>query len=94
LKVVFNFRRSGAMLGNQNHTCKSQRLRLAEGPVCSVDRCSCGILHFNVGPLTLRLEAEAVESMWSVLGEALHRLAALEARSTTPAPRVRAAGVS
>jgi len=56
----------------------SHRSRLAEGPVCMVEECSCGVLHLSIGPVTLRLQSDAVESMWATLGEALRRRAACE----------------
>ena len=56
----------------------SHRARLAEGPICMVEECSCGVMHLTIGPVTLRLQAEAVESMWVTLGEAISRHAAHE----------------
>lgn len=53
-------------------SCDPQRQTLARGSMCSVDRCSCGILHVNIGPFSMRLEAAVVESLWRTLGEALH----------------------
>ena len=57
---------------------ESHRSRLADGPICSVEECSCGVMHLTIGPVTLRLQAEAVESMWVTLGEAISRHAAQE----------------
>ncbi len=54
------------------------RIRLAEGPICMVEACQCGVLHLTIGPVTLRLQAEAVESLWVTLGEAIRRHAAHE----------------
>ncbi|WP_394826209.1 hypothetical protein [Pendulispora albinea] len=56
----------------------SHRARLAEGPICMVEECSCGVMHLTIGPVTLRLQSEAVESMWVTLGEAISRHAARE----------------
>ncbi|WP_394832854.1 hypothetical protein LVJ94_40770 [Pendulispora rubella] len=55
---------------------ESHRTRLAEGPICMVEECSCGVMHLTIGPVTLRLQADAVESMWVTLGEAISRHAA------------------
>ncbi len=58
-------------------THTSKRRRLAEGRFVSVEACECGVLHVSLGPLTLRLQAEVVESVWLTLGEALTQLAVL-----------------
>lgn len=50
------------------------KVRLVEGAYCTVDACGCGVLHVSLGPLTVRLQKEVVESIWLTLGEALHRL--------------------
>ncbi|MBL8611951.1 MAG: hypothetical protein JNL38_31700 [Myxococcales bacterium] len=54
-----------------------ERRRLAEGPFASVEACPCGVLHVSLGPLTLRLRADVVESIWLTLGEALARVTPL-----------------
>ena len=50
------------------------RERVVEGAYCTVDACGCGVLHVSLGPLTVRLQKDVVESIWLTLGEALHRL--------------------
>lgn len=47
---------------------------LAVGDFCSVEGCGCGTLHVSVGPVTLRLRADVVASVWRTLGEALARV--------------------
>lgn len=56
-------------------TCLSTRRVLAHGPFCSIEECSCGVLHATFGPFTIRLQPEIAESMWMTLGEAIQRLA-------------------
>lgn len=51
--------------------CRPQRALLAEGPFCKVEACECGTMHVSLGPITLRLRADVVESLWVTLGEAL-----------------------
>ena len=55
-------------------TCRPQRALLADGPFCKVECCECGTLHVSLGPLTLRLRPEVVESIWVTFGEALARV--------------------
>lgn len=47
------------------------RETLANGPICRVDRCACGMLHLTVGPMTVRLDAESCLSISCTLQEAL-----------------------
>lgn len=54
-------------------TCHPQRVLLAEGPFCKVEGCDCGTMHVSLGPITLRLRADVVESVWTTLGESLVR---------------------
>jgi hypothetical protein len=54
-----------------NDTCRPQRVLLAEGPFCKVESCECGTIHVSLGPITLRLRVDVVESVWMTLGEAL-----------------------
>ena len=56
-------------------TCRSARRVLAHGPFCSIEECSCGVLHATFGPVTIRVQPEIAESMWMTLGEAIQRLA-------------------
>lgn len=61
------------------HSSSSSRRLLAKGPFASVEACACGVLHVSLGPFTLRLHPDMVESIWLTLGEAL--------ASVTPLPR-------
>ena len=54
-------------------TCRPQRALLADGSFCKVECCECGTIHVSLGPMTLRLRADVVESIWVTLGEALTR---------------------
>jgi hypothetical protein len=48
---------------------------LAKGSTAHVQRCvHCGTLAMHVGPISLRFDAAALESLWSTLGEALLQL--------------------
>ena len=48
---------------------------LAHSPECRVDSCNCGVVHLVIGPLTLRLEATAAQSISDTLSEGLRALA-------------------
>lgn len=52
-------------------SCDSARSRLAEGPFCAVDACSCGTWHVSIGAITLRLSPEVATSIASTLRKAL-----------------------
>ncbi|MBX3185293.1 MAG: hypothetical protein KIT72_16520 [Polyangiaceae bacterium] len=54
---------------NREHTC--HRTRVAESGMATVEACSCGTLHLNLGPLTLRLTREALTDLVGTLGYAL-----------------------
>jgi len=56
--------------------CHPVRRTIAKGHICTVEECSCGVLHVSLGVLTVRLQAEVVASVWATLGEALERIAA------------------
>ena len=56
-----------------NVACRPERALLAEGPFCKVESCECGTVHVSLGPMTLRLHPEVVESVWATLGVALGR---------------------
>jgi hypothetical protein len=56
-------------------SCRPLRRTVAQGPVCTVEECSCGVLHLTLGALTIRIQREVVASMWETLGEALQPLA-------------------
>lgn len=54
--------------------CRPQRAMLAEGPFCKVEACGCGTIHVSLGPITLRLRVDVVESVVQTLSEALRML--------------------
>ena len=56
-------------------TCCSSCRVFAHGLFCSIEECSCGVLHVTFGPVTIRIQPEIAESMWMTLGEAIQRLA-------------------
>ncbi|HEX7666108.1 MAG TPA: hypothetical protein VF407_16385 [Polyangiaceae bacterium] len=51
--------------------CRPAREVIAQGQVCQVEECSCGVLHVTVGALTLRLAPEVVASLRDTLDDAL-----------------------
>lgn len=64
--------------------------QLAGTSHCNVRQCSCGMLHVTIGPLTMRLEPGAAETLRAVLGAALEELEG-EAARTEARPRLRLA---
>jgi hypothetical protein len=58
------------------------RTRLIDGPLASVDACECGMMHLNIGAITLRLAPCAVSELLSTLGRAV---AVQAARGLRPA---------
>jgi hypothetical protein len=46
-------------------------VRLAQGELIAVDRCSCGTLRVHLGPMTLRVNAAGLSAIVSTLNEAL-----------------------
>lgn len=60
------------------------RVRLAEGPVASVDLCDCGTMQLNIGALTLRLTPGALSELLATLGSAVAEHAAQLARDALP----------
>jgi hypothetical protein len=64
--------------------CEPHRTRLAEGPVSTVDQCSCGVLHVSLGALTIRLQPDVVESIWLTLGQAIQQLSAQKSAGLLP----------
>ena len=54
--------------------CFPTRRLVAQGPVCTIESCSCGVLHVTLGVLTLRLQAEVIASIRDTLDEALENL--------------------
>lgn len=69
-------------------SCRPERALLAQGPFCKVESCECGTVHVSLGPMTLRLHVDVVESVWGTLGEALMR-AGRSARPTRTVERER-----
>lgn len=55
--------------------------RLAATPVVSVDGCGCGSMRIHVGPVTLRLNANAAAALVATVSRALAGL------STVPCPK-------
>lgn len=51
-----------------------QRSTLARNELSSLESCSCGAVHFNLGPLTLRLDPSAVFELAQVFGAAASAL--------------------
>lgn len=62
--------------------CTRRTLATSEG--CKVEECDCGTLHLTLGPVTLRLEREAVKDLHGTLASALERLDAREHRAAMP----------
>lgn len=61
---------------------------LARSSVLHVQRCNhCNTLSLHFGPLTVRFDAESVESIWNTLGEALMSLHATREAETVNATR-------
>jgi hypothetical protein len=64
---------------------------LAKGTTGHVQRClHCGTLSLHVGPISLRFDPAALESLWSTLGDALLQLHVdlhAESAPTLPARR-------
>jgi hypothetical protein len=54
--------------------CVAARRLIAQGPMCTVEECRCGVLHVTLGALTIRLQPEVIASIWQTLDEALARL--------------------
>lgn len=60
-------------MGKKPEECRMQTLaKSATTHVQHCVHCSCVALH--VGPVTLRFDASAAESLWNTLGQALVRL--------------------
>jgi hypothetical protein len=60
-------------MGKQAEECRM--ITLARGPTSHVQRCvHCNCVALHVGPVTLRFDAGAAESLWNTLGQALMRL--------------------
>ncbi|MEM8609086.1 MAG: hypothetical protein AAGF92_18425 [Myxococcota bacterium] len=55
--------------------------RLASTPVVTVDGCGCGSMQLHMGPMTLRLNANAAAALVATLSRALAGL------PTVPCPR-------
>ena len=50
---------------------KCRPVTLAKNGVAHVQRCTeCDCVSLHIGPTTLRIDAQVLEKLWSVLGEA------------------------
>lgn len=56
------------------HAC--QPTRLAESPIATVDRCTCGVILLHLGALTLRFAPGAALELLATLDDAMARHAA------------------
>ena len=57
---------------NRDGSASCSMQTLAKGSVGHIQGCAhCGCMALTVGPITLRFEAAAMESLWNTLGEAL-----------------------
>lgn len=65
-------------------SCRVGKTILAQGPFCKVEGCACGTMHVSIGPLTVRLQPDVVESVWSTLGAALRFAGRADADEHTP----------
>jgi hypothetical protein len=64
---------------------------LARNNVAHVQRCAhCGAIAVHLGPVTLRFDEGALESVWSVIGQALTH--ARDEREPRPLPSYARAG--
>ena len=60
-------------MGNKPEECRMQTL--AKSATAHVQRCvHCNCIAIHVGPVTLRFDASAAESLWNTLGQGLTRL--------------------
>ena len=60
-------------MGNKPEECRMQTL--AKSTTAHVQRCvHCNCIAIHVGPVTLRFDASAAESLWNTLGQGLTRL--------------------
>lgn len=61
-------------------TCTHERL--ARGAVADIQRCSrCNVVSVHMGAMTVRFDANGIESLWATLGEALVAMASPHARA-------------
>lgn len=67
--------------------CHPQRKLIAQGSICRVEECSCGVLHVSIGALTIRLHADVVVSVWGTLGDAVQHLSVRGVRERKDARR-------
>ncbi len=52
-------------------TAPCARTRLAESEVAAVDLCDCGMMHLHLGPFSLRLTPDVLESVLDTLADAV-----------------------
>jgi hypothetical protein len=66
-----------------NEECRMQTL--AKSATAHVQRCvHCNCVALHVGPVTLRFDASAAESLWNTLGQGLTRLERELSREPAP----------
>jgi hypothetical protein len=74
-------------MGTKPEECRMQTL--AKSATTHVQHCvHCNCVALHVGPVTLRFDAAAAESLWNTLGQALVRLeleSSSEESTTSPA---------
>lgn len=54
----------------RSHSSAHRHVRLAQGSYAAVDRCPCGTLQLHVGPVSVRLPADALSDLWATLEQA------------------------
>lgn len=74
MKINFKFVPRPIGLPGDDAGCR--REIVARNATCKVERCSCGMLHVTIGPLTLRFDPGALEEVHRALFDALARLSA------------------
>jgi hypothetical protein len=82
LKITFN--KEHIMT---RHGCELELL--AKGPVATLEYCKdCRAISVHMGAVTIRLDPEACESLWSTLSEALLALRSHESKLDLPGTRM------
>lgn len=64
------------------------RRTLAQSQSSRVDLCSCGHVHLSIGPVTLRLEPVVLQSISTVLDQAVEQLRGEHDADPVPFPGV------
>lgn len=65
---------------------------LAQSQSSRVDLCSCGHVHLSIGPVTLRLEPMVLQSISTVLDQAVEQLRGDHDADLMPLPSVPVSG--